>query len=195
MAMSVAPSNGSAVCRPMAVSASCRDRFFCRPTSIPSTITTALSKSIPIAKMNEPRDTRCNVPPVWSRINTEPSTVTNIVAPRIIPERKFMVIMMSRMTRSTDSMRLSMNVFIAFFTRSLWKNTFSYSILAGRRDAFISAIFSSTSAPTLMISAPGWGDMSRPRAWLPSYSISARNGCSGSIVTSAISPNRNSSPL
>ena len=58
MAMSVALSNGSAVLRPIAVSASMRGTPACLSTRMPSMMTMALSTNMPIAKMNDPSDTR-----------------------------------------------------------------------------------------------------------------------------------------
>ena len=62
MAIAVAPSSGMAVLRPMAVRASERGLPAFLSTRIPSTMTMALSTSIPMARMNEPSDTRCSVP-------------------------------------------------------------------------------------------------------------------------------------
>ena len=93
-----------------------------------------------------------------------PSTVMTSVAPRMTPERKFMQKMSSMITSSTDSTRLMMNVSMASCTRSDWKNTFSQSMLAGRRVAFSSFIFFSTRAPTLTMSVPEAAAMLMPSA-------------------------------
>ena len=74
MAISVAPSNGMAVFCPMDVSASMRGFPCFISTKMPSTITMALSTSMPIAKMKLAKDTRCNVPSKPFSTKNEPNT-------------------------------------------------------------------------------------------------------------------------
>ena len=83
MAISVAPNNGIAVFCPMEVKASTRGFPNFMSTMMPSTITMALSTSIPIAKMKLASDTRCKVPSKPFRIKKEPNTITTKLEPMI----------------------------------------------------------------------------------------------------------------
>ena len=123
MAIKVAPSNGMAVCRPMAVNASIRGFPFFRSTKMPSTITMALSTNIPIAKMKAPKETRCIVPSNDCKNRKVPSTVTTKLTPMISPLLNPMVSIKMKTTIATDSIKLITKVPKESFTRSDWKNT------------------------------------------------------------------------
>ena len=120
MAISVAPSSGIAVFRPMAVIASRRGFPSFRSIKMPSTITMALSTSIPMARMNAASDTRCIVPSAIPRIRNDPTTVTTRLMPMIIPLRKPIVSIRMATTITTDSIRFIRNVPSASLTRSGW---------------------------------------------------------------------------
>ena len=110
MAISVAPNRGIAVCRPMAVMASILFFPAFRSTRMPSTMTMALSTSIPIANTNAANDTRCMVPSMVSRNKKEPNTVTTKLIPIINPLLNPMVSMRINTTIMTDSIRLMTKV-------------------------------------------------------------------------------------
>ena len=120
MAISVAPSSGMAVCRPMAVIASMRGLPAFRSTSMPSMMTMALSTSMPIARTKAPSDTRCMVPFMVCRNRNEPNTVTTRLMPMMTPLLKPMAIIRMMTTMATDSIRLTMNVPSELPTRSGW---------------------------------------------------------------------------
>ena len=168
MAISVAPSRGIAVCRPMAVRASMRGRPLRMPTSMPSIITMALSTSIPIARIRAPSDTRCMVPSSPARKVSEPSTISTRLMPMMMPLRMPMNIMSTTITMATDSMRLSTNVPSDAPTRSGWKNTLWHSTPVGNRVSRRWSIHFSTLSPTLSMSVPDEAAMSMPRAFSPS---------------------------
>ena len=106
MAMSVAPSSGMAVFLPMEVRASARGLPLRRSTSMPSTMTMALSTSIPMARMNAAKDTRCNVPSKPLRTRNEPKTMTANDMPSITPDLNPMKKISTTTTITTDSSRL-----------------------------------------------------------------------------------------
>ena len=110
MAISVAPSRGIAVWRPMAVIASMRFLPAFRSTSMPSTMTMALSTSIPIASTKAASDTRCMVPSAVYRNRNEPNTVTMRLMPMMIPLLKPMASIRITTTMMTDSIRLMTKV-------------------------------------------------------------------------------------
>ena len=107
MAISVA---GIAVWRPMAVIASMRFLPAFRSTSMPSTMTMALSTSIPIASTKAASDTRCMVPSAVYRNRNEPNTVTMRLMPMMIPLLKPMASIRITTTMMTDSIRLMTKV-------------------------------------------------------------------------------------
>ena len=111
-------------------------------------ITIALSTSIPIATINEAKDTRCNVPCIMYKTSNEPSTTITSPAPIIYPLRNPMKSITTRITITTDSIRLTMKTFMALFTRVGWKKTFWKSIPAGMISSFNSAILASTFFPS-----------------------------------------------
>ena len=117
-AIAVAPKRGIAVFLAGLVKASYLFSPFSRLVSVPSTTTMALSTSIPIAIMNEPRETLCisiltasiyiKVPSM-ERISPLP-----IIRPLLIP----IVNKRTPTTTTTEAIRLLTNCPIAFVTRS-----------------------------------------------------------------------------
>ena len=87
---------------------------------MPSTMTIALSTSIPIASTKAANDTRCMVPPVVPSTRKEPKTMTTRLAPMMSPLRKPIVNISTMTTISTDSIRLSTNWPNDSVTRSGW---------------------------------------------------------------------------
>ena len=168
MAMSVAPSSGMAVLRPIAVIASRRGRPSLRSTRMPSTMTMALSTSIPMARMKAASETRCIVPSKSPRMRNEPTTIITRLMPMIMPLRKPIVSMRIATTMSTDSTRFTKKVVSASVTCSGWKKTLWHSMPAGNRSASSSASRRSTSAPTLTISVPEAAATAMPNARCPS---------------------------
>ena len=118
IAMSVAPRSGIAVFLPIAVSASMRGFPLFRSTRMPSIMTMALSTSIPIARINAPKDTRCILPSAIPRSRKEPMTITMRDMPMIMPLLMPITSMSIAITITTDSMRLMKNVESASVTRS-----------------------------------------------------------------------------
>ena len=110
MAIRVAPNNGIAVCRPIAVIASILSFPAFRSTNMPSMITMALSTSIPIANTKAARETRCIVPPANCRKRNDPKTVTTKLIPIISPLLKPIANIRISTTMTTDSIRLMTNV-------------------------------------------------------------------------------------
>ena len=151
IAIRVAPSSGIAVFLPMEVSASLRGLPALRSTRMPSTITMALSTSIPIARMKAPRETLCRVPSKKLSTRKEPKTITTSESPRIMPLFSPIKKMSTTTTISTDSSRFSRKVLSESDTLSGWKKTFSYSTPTGN-CAESDSSFSSTLLPTLRMS-------------------------------------------
>ena len=120
MAISVAPSNGMAVRLPTPVIASARGWPVLRSTSMPSTITMALSTSIPIARMKVASETRCMVPSKYASTRNEPNTMTIRLNPITMPLRMPMKNISITTTISTDSIRLSTKTPSDSVTRSGW---------------------------------------------------------------------------
>ena len=124
MAIKVAPNRGIAVFLAILVKAAGLGIPRFKSTRIPSTITIALSTSIPIATIKAARETRCKVPSSKYRITKAPKTIMTRPVPIITPLRNPIVSINTRITTSTDSTRLIIKVPIASLTRSGWKNTF-----------------------------------------------------------------------
>ena len=120
MAISVAPSSGIAVFRPMAVIASRRGFPSFRSIRMPSTITMALSTSIPMARMNAASDTRCMEPSIVPSSRKEPMTMITRLVPMMTPLLNPMTSISIATTMMTDSIRLMKNVPRASITRSGW---------------------------------------------------------------------------
>ena len=173
--MSVAPSKGIAVRRPMVVRASMRERPCFKSTSMPSTMTMALSTSIPMARMNAARLTRCSVPSKPPSTSNEPKTMVRRLRPMMSPDLKPIVKMRTTTTISTDSSRFTRNVLSADSTRSGWLNTFSNFTPKGM--VFLnSSMVSSTCLPTLIMSLSATPAMEMPKARCPSRFNSLRVG-------------------
>ena len=98
-------------------------------------MTMALSTSMPIATIKAPRDMRCRVLPIMSRMGKVTAMVSTSPKPMMRPLRKPMVNISTMMTISTDSSRLSMKPLMASLTLSGWKKIFSVVIPAGSRSA------------------------------------------------------------
>ena len=120
MAINVAPSSGIAVFFPMAVIASRLGFPSFRSFRMPSTMTMALSTSIPIAKMNEASDTLCIVPSINPRKRKEPMTIIIRLMPMMRPLRKPIDTISMATTMRTDSSRLTRKVRSEFVTLSGW---------------------------------------------------------------------------
>jgi len=110
IAINVAPNNGIAVCRPIAVIASILSFPAFKSTNMPSIITMALSTSIPIASTKAARETRCIVPPANCRKRNDPKTVTTKLMPIIRPLLNPIASISINTTMTTDSIRLMTNV-------------------------------------------------------------------------------------
>ena len=167
MAISVAPSRGMAVFCPMEVSASRRDLPILWSTRMPSTMTMALSTSMPIARMKLASDTRCKVPSKPFSTANEPNTITTRLPPMMTPLFSPMKKMSTTTTMSTDSSRFTRNVLMAELTRSGWKNTLWHSTPAGIRRSSCST-FRSTTLPTFTMSNCEEQAIEMPRARWPS---------------------------
>lgn len=100
----------------MSVNACRRDLPVAKPTCMPSTITMALSTSIPIAIMKAPSDTLCSVPPTLPSTVKVQSTVSNRLMPMIIPLRIPMKNIRMMSTMAMDSIKFMANEPRALFT-------------------------------------------------------------------------------
>ena len=111
-AIAVAPKRGIAVFLAGLVKASYLFSPFSRLVSVPSTTTMALSTSIPIAIMNEPRETLC-ISILTASIYIKVPSMERI-RPLLIP----VVNKRTPTTTTTEAIRLLTNCPIAFVTRS-----------------------------------------------------------------------------
>ncbi len=118
IAIIVAPNSGIAVLRPTFERLRERNPPPFMSFNIPSTMTIALSTNIPIAKINEPSDTRCSVPPNILRKSSDPNTVTNSVTPNSTPLRIPIANINTTTTIKIDSSKLIKKLSIATLTLS-----------------------------------------------------------------------------
>ena len=87
---------------------------------MPSTMTMALSTSMPMARMNEASDTRCIDPSAMPSSRNDPMTMVARLMPMIMPLRNPIVSIRMATTISTDSTRFTRKVISASVTRSGW---------------------------------------------------------------------------
>ena len=80
-------------------------------------MTMALSTNIPIAIINEAKETRCKVPCIMWSTTKDPSTTITRLTPMMYPLRNPIKSITITMTITTDSTRLTINTSIALLTR------------------------------------------------------------------------------